>query len=486
MLFLALSIDGFYKFRGLRIVKRALLYIRVSTTRQDLEGYSVPMQKERMIAFCKAKGWVVAGVFIDPGFSGASLDRPGMVSLTDAVKEKRGDVVLVYKLDRLSRSQRDVLYLLEDIFEPNGIDFVSMQESFDTSTVYGKAMLGILSVFAQMERSTIAERTMMGRSGRAEKGYWHGGGTAPIAYDYIDGELVVNEEEAAQVREVYNLFAAGFSVSEICRRMDGCKTKHGDWSHTSTVGNVLDNPLYAGTIHFDGVRGPGRHTPLVSEELDRKVKARRSRLRRAEAAGDSAFLLTGMIYCDCCGARYFPNRRPNGKVVYSCHSRAKKNKKMVRDPNCKAPHIPVEELDAMVTAEVLALAADPSQVDEIIKKRAAGEGGSNVAAGVSEELERLDAEIGRLMDLLQHDQMASVGDIAERIAQIHAERMKLDPGLRETVPRQYNVESSMGLLLDIHYGWSSFDLKGRRAMLLQLIDGVHISAEGIRVDWSFV
>lgn len=467
-------------------MKRTALYIRVSTTRQEQEGYSIPLQKDRMIAYCRAKGWAVAGVFIDPGHSGSSLERPGITALMEGVKAGKFDVVLVYKLDRLSRSQRDTLFLIEDIFMANNTDFVSMQESFDTSSIYGRAMLGVLSVFAQMERETIAERTLMGRAGRAEDGYWHGGGTDPIGYDYVDGELVINEEEAAQVRMVYDLFAAGYSVSEICRRMDGFQTKHGDWSHTSTVGNVLDNPLYAGTIHFDGVRGPGRHTPIISQELDKKVKARRSRLRRAEAAGDSAYLLTGMIYCDCCGARYFPNKRPNGKVVYSCHSRAKKNKKMVRDPGCKAPHIPVDELDAMVTAEVLALAADPSQVDELIKKRAADEGGSRVAAGVSEELERLDGEISRLMDLLQRDQMASVGDIAERIAQVHDERAKLDPGLRDTATRQFDVETSKGLLLDIHYGWSSFDMKGRRALLLQLIDGVHISAEGLRVTWSFV
>ena len=262
------------------------------------------------------------------------LDRlwivPGIASLVDGVKAGQFDVVLVYKLDRLSRSQRDTLFLIEEVFMANKTDFVSMQESFDTTTIYGRAMVGILSVFAQMERETITERTLMGRAGRAEEGLWHGGGTSPIAYDYVDGELVVNEEEAAQVRDVYELYAAGYSVSEISRRMDGRKTKHGDWSHTSTVGNVLDNPLYAGTVHFDGVEGPGRHTPVVSEELNSKVKFRRSRLTRVEAAGDSAYLLTGMIYCDCCGARYFPNKRPNGRVVYSCHSRAKKNKKMVR------------------------------------------------------------------------------------------------------------------------------------------------------------
>lgn len=464
-------------------MKKVALYIRVSTARQDQEGYSIPLQKERLFAFCKAKGWVVAGLFVDPGHSGSSLDRPGITSLIDGVEAGKFDVVLVYKLDRLSRSQKDTLYLIEDIFMANGTDFVSMQESFDTSTIYGRAMVGILSVFAQMERETITERTLMGRAGRAEEGLWHGGGTDPIGYDYVDGELVINQEEAQQVREVYGLYADGYSVTEITRRMEGRRTKHGDWSHTSTVGNVLDNPLYAGTVHFDGVRGPGKHRPIVSRDVDRKVKGRRERLRHAESSGDSAFLLTGMIYCATCGARYFPNRRPNGKVVYSCHSRAKKNKKMVKNPNCKSPHIPVEELDAMVEAEVLRLAEDPTLVDEIVKKRAAGEGDSK-AVSKSEEIQRLDQEIGRLMDLLQYDALASVEEIAARISEVHAERMGLLPKVQEDVPRQYDVGSFRMVLRDVAFGWSSSDKRGRRAFLLQLIDGVHINAEGMRIEWS--
>lgn len=466
-------------------MKKVAIYIRVSTRRQDQEGYSIPLQKERLIAFCKAKGWVVAGVFVDPGHSGSSLDRPGIIALEEGVKAGKYDVVLVYKLDRLSRSQKDTLYLIEDVFLDNGVDFVSMQESFDTTTIYGLAMVGILSVFAQMERQTITERTLMGRAGRAEEGLWHGGGTDPLGYDYKDGELVVNEVEAQQIRDIYHMYADGYSVTEITRRMEGRTTKHGDWSHTGTVGNVLDNPLYAGTIHFDGVKGPGKHVAIVSKEVDRRVKARRARLRRAEAAGDSNYLLTGMMFCSSCGARYFPNKRPNGKVVYSCHSRAKKNKKMVKDPNCKSPHIPIDELDAMVEAEVLFLAEDPSRVDELIKKRAADDDGSKVAAGISEEVERLDQEISRLMDLLQHDQMQSVGDIADRISQVHAERMKLAPSLREDVPRHYDVEGAKLLLHDIRFGWSRLDMRGRRSFLFQLIDGIHINARGVRIAWSF-
>lgn len=463
-------------------MKRVLLYIRVSTSKQDMEGYSIPMQKTRLIAYCKAKGWVVAGIYIDPGFSGASLERPGMTALIKAIEAKKGDVVLVYKLDRLSRSQRDVLYLLEDVFEPKGIAFVSMQESFDTSSVYGKAMLSILSVFGQMERAAIVERTMMGRVGRAERGYFHGGGTDPIGYEYVDGDLVVNKEEARQIRDVYRMYADGYSVTEITRRMEGRTTKHGDWSHTGTVGNVLDNPLYAGIIHFDGVRGKGQHDAIVPAMLNRKVKARRERLRHAEATGDSEYLLTGLIYCADCGARYFANKRPNKKVVYSCHSRAKKAKNMVKDPQCKAPHIPLAELDAMVEAELLRIANDPELMEEIIKKRAAGEG--SLETSRSSEVERLDEEINRLMDLLQYDQISSVGEVAERIDKVHAERMALMPKIKADAPRQFDVMGFKNILRDVAFSWDSASARGRRSFLFQVIDGIYINAGGLSIEWS--
>lgn len=464
-------------------VKRVALYIRVSTARQDQEGYSIPLQKERLIAYCKAKGWVVAGMFVDPGHSGSSMDRPGLVNLMEGISAGKYDVVLVYKLDRLSRSQKDTLYLIEDVFMANGVDFVSMQESFDTTTIYGRAMVGILSVFAQMERETITERTLMGRAGRAEEGLWHGGGTDPIGYDYVDGELVVNVAEAEQVRMVYGFYADGYSVTEISRRMDGYHTKHGDWSHTSTVGNVLDNPLYAGTVHFDGATGRGRHTAIVDKETDSRVKARRARLKRAEASGDSAFLLTGLIYCASCGARYFPHKRPNGRVVYSCHSRAKKNKKMIKDPTCMAPHIPIEDLDAMVEAKVLHLAANPSEVDEIIKKRAAEDGSSETGLK-SGEYERLTDEINRLMDLLQNDALASVSEVADRIGQAHAERMRLVPEVRVDVPKQYDANGLRSVLRDVAFGWKDADIRGRRVLLFQLVDSVRINGGEVRIEWS--
>lgn len=118
-------------------MNRAALYIRVSTLEQAQEGYSVGEQKERLIAYCKAKDWIIADIYVDGGYTGSNLNRPGIQKLIS--ETDKFDLVLVYKLDRLSRSQRDTLYLIEEVFRPKGVDFISMQESFDTSTPSGKS-----------------------------------------------------------------------------------------------------------------------------------------------------------------------------------------------------------------------------------------------------------------------------------------------------------------------------------------------------------
>ena len=159
-------------------------YIRVSTDKQADKGYSLPEQEERIRAYCKSKGWELSKIYSDAGFTGSNMDRPALQELMREISAY--DIVLVNKLDRLSRSQKDTLHLIQDIFAPAGASFVSMQESFDTTTPIGIAMVGILSAFAQLERSQIKERMKMGKEGRKKKGLWHGGVNIPTGYDYKD------------------------------------------------------------------------------------------------------------------------------------------------------------------------------------------------------------------------------------------------------------------------------------------------------------
>ena len=131
------------------------LYIRVSTEAQAEEGYSIPAQSERLEAYCKAMGWNDFEFYIDGGYSGSNLNRPRMQQLIADVEAKKIEAVVVFKLDRLSRRQKDTLFLIEDVLIPNDVAFVSLNESIDTSTPYGRAMIGILSAFAQLERETL-------------------------------------------------------------------------------------------------------------------------------------------------------------------------------------------------------------------------------------------------------------------------------------------------------------------------------------------
>lgn len=154
-------------------MRRVAIYIRVSTTEQAEEGFSVPAQKEKLINYCKAREWIISDIYIDPGYSGSNINRPAIQKLITEIKNF--DIVLVYKLDRLSRSQKDTLHLIEDVFLNNKVDFVSLSEAFDTFTPFGRASIGILSVFAQLERENIKEWSKLGKKERAKNGLFHGG-----------------------------------------------------------------------------------------------------------------------------------------------------------------------------------------------------------------------------------------------------------------------------------------------------------------------
>lgn len=475
-------------------MKRVILYLRVSTNFQAEEGYSIEIQKEKLLAYCKARDWIVVAIITDPGFSGSNLERPGIQKVIHEVENGNTDMVLVYKLDRLSRSQKDTMWLIEDCFLPNKVDFASMQESLDTSTPFGLAMVGILSVFAQLERENIKERTFGGRVERAKDGLWHGGGYDPIGYDYIDGELVVNHQEASQVRRVFDLYASGASVTEIRDHMvsRGFETKHGDWTHTNTVRSVLDNELYSGIVHFDGERSDkDAHPAIVSRTLYERVRALRARsLANQYKEIESNHLLTGFVYCASCGARYFPKKNRSGNVYYCCYSRAKVNREMIKDPSCKNKNWKNTDLEAMVEAELMKIASDPEYLQECIKNRAA-EGCDSETVSIREELASVDAEIKQAMDDYQKPGGPSVDEISAKINELYNKKTILSEKVsikeRDLLHGVSGISDSVRLLLrDVSHSWGDWDVKHRRYVLRQLLDGIKIEGGLLSFAWAFI
>ena len=195
------------------------LYIRVSTTEQAEEGYSVGEQEARLRSYCEAYGYMINAVHIDPGYSGATLDRPGINKIINDVRSGYVKKVIVWKLDRLSRSQKDMLVLLEDVFLKNGCNFISLMESFDTATPFGRCIVGILAAFAQMERENIKSRMMMGKHAGLKEGRYFSS-RAPIGYQWQiqpNGKLalIVDPYTSKAVRDMFRLYASGKSESAV-------------------------------------------------------------------------------------------------------------------------------------------------------------------------------------------------------------------------------------------------------------------------------
>ena len=273
------------------------LYIRVSTDAQ-VEGYSIDVQKEKLESYVKSVFDHTDSVtlYIDDGYTGANLDRPRMKDLIEDVKNGKVTHVIVLKLDRLSRSQRDTLYLIEEVFTPNNVSFVSMNESFNTSDSFGRTAVGFLSIFAQMEREAIYERTRSGMKKRVEDGYWPGGGMTPFGYDYDQtlGYLVPNKD-ADIVRQMYELYIAGYSEAMIAKKFD--------IKYDRLVHQILTRKSNTGVVVYNGKEYPGRHEPIITTEIyDKTMKVMKERSSK-KLVSKTKHLLTGLFECGVCGAK---------------------------------------------------------------------------------------------------------------------------------------------------------------------------------------
>lgn len=354
-------------------------YVRVSTEHQR-ENYSIAEQISRLEAFCKAKDLTIGKIYTDGGYSGGNLNRPALQDMLAHLTQY--DVVLVYKLDRLSRSQKDTLFLIEDHFLAKKVDFISVCENFDTSTPFGRAMIGMLSVFAQLEKDQITERFTMGRIARAKNGFYHGGAIAPTGYDYINGQLIPNAYEAAQIQELYERFRQGHTIHDCWKYMQArYTTKYGGWKSETLIRNVLRNEVYIGKVKFQKKIYPGNHIPIISETLFYEVQELFEQRRKKTFSPYSSVqnisskysvdaknrpftprtLLSGHLFCGQCGSRFHGE---HGKYCCSSRSRGYKNPNIVSV--CKNKKWNIEELDIYIIDTICSMHFCSSSVNQTL------------------------------------------------------------------------------------------------------------------------
>ena len=454
-------------------------YARVSTDNQ-LENYSIEEQTERLKAYCAAKGWTLLQTYVDGGYSGGNTDRPALQEMLSAIRDNKSDAVVVYKLDRLSRSQKDTLTLIEDELLAHGTDFVSINENFDTSTPFGRAMIGILSVFAQLEKDQITERFTMGRIGRGKAGYFHGGGNPPTGYDYIDGKLVVNEYEAMQVREVFSAFLGGRSINAIQKDLTARYTTK--WT-AAKVRNVLKNSLYTGKVHFLGQEYQGIHEPIIEESAFRAaVQALSSFEREAQKTTAqrtpfrAGYLLSGLVYCNRCGARYSANHG-----YYKCYSRAKSSPKFIVDPNCKNDNWAIEDLDALVCRQVDALVLHQDALDSLLAQAVQPKTVKIDKTRLRKRASEIDVQIERLIELYQFSAIP-MSTLTEKVNTLSAEKKALQEQLDapDEVPARELFQMAVS---DYSTGFSDGDIAQKRALLSRLVERVTIEGQSVEVHW---
>lgn len=295
---------------------RCAIYTRKSTEEGLEQAFnSLDAQREACAAYIKSQvgeGWrLVDRHYDDGGFSGGTMDRPALQRLLADVEKSQIDVVVVYKIDRLTRSLVDFAKIVER-FEKRNVSFVSVTQAFNTTTSMGRLTLNVLLSFAQFEREVTAERIRDKIAASRAKGIFMGG-CPPIGYDARDRELVINEAEAKAVRMIFSRYTALGSIGKLCEELNesGIKTKAfvstrgraiggGDW-HVGPLRHVLRNRVYIGEAVHKGKSYAGEHRPIVARELFDKVQ----RLLTGSAKGwrrkrtiESSALLTGLIFDD--------------------------------------------------------------------------------------------------------------------------------------------------------------------------------------------
>ena len=479
---------------------RVALYVRVSTQEQAKEGYSIKEQTDRLLKYAEAHDWLVVKIYTDAGHSGANMERPALQDMMEDIIAGKIDKVAVYKLDRLSRSQKDTLKLIEDIFLANSCDFESMTEKFDTATSFGRAMVGILAVFAQLEREQIKERMSMGMEARIKEGKWRGGSQVPFGYDYEPAleKLVVNEYEAMLVKHLFKAFAEGASLYSIAEEMRA----NGHVLHNGKVDNrnlryIMRNKTYCGYQKHHDKYIKGLHDAIIDEETYDAVQniLDENQKRFYEAGyktGTEARVthLGGLLHCAHCGGKYSKcqsgTKEYGYKLYYGCYSRHKKVKTMIKDPSCKNKYYLIDELDDLIFNEIKKLAIDPEYINQIKKENEKADDIQQMQA-IEKQIKTINTQLSRFMDLYGLGRY-DLDELDEKTKPLTDQRNKLKKELTklQESSKRITEEQVMHLVETFDEVLEKGTLQDRKTIIEQLIDRIIIDGDQITIHWNFI
>ena len=477
-------------------INKVALYVRVSTTSQMEEGYSIDEQKAKLESYCDIKDWHIYKVYTDGGFSGSTTERPALEQLIKDAQSKLFDTVLVYKLDRLSRSQKDTLYLIEDIFLKNNIEFVSLLENFDTSTPFGRAVIGLLSVFAQLEREQIKERMQLGKLGRAKSGKSMMWAKTSYGYNYDKetGSMTVNEYEALAVKEIFTSYLAGMSITKLRDKINEEYPKQPAWSYR-TIRGILANPVYCGLNQYKGQTFQGTHKPIISlVDFEQTQKELAKRQQTAKELSNprpfqAKYMLSGLAQCGYCHAPLkviLGQKRKDGTRFkrYECYQRHPRKTSGVTVYNdnkkCESGYYDMELLEHYVLTRISQLQNDPEKIQELFSDDTSP---AVDRQAIQKQIDSLTLKLSKLNDLYLDDRI-TLDELRTKSADFIKQRNALEDEIKKaSTNKQAGRKDKIEKLLDASSVLEmSYD--NQKVIVRELIDKVQVTSDKIVICWK--
>lgn len=456
------------------------IYLRVSTEEQAKEGFSIHAQKEKLTSYANINDWEIYDFYIDDGISGKNItDRPSINRLIEDVKNGNVNNVLIYKLDRLTRSVKDLINLIE-LFEQHDCSFNSVTEKLDTSNAVGRMFIKIIGIFAEFERENLAERVSFGYEQKTREGnYTNTNGVN--GYDYIigSGELVVNDIEKDIVNRIYDLYLEGTSMLKIAKLFNEEKvpTKRGGYWSQSTIKSILTNPLYIGKIRYGvtkknqskSFKVDGMQEVIIDEDKfykTQEVIKKRKHYCNKKFPSEKAYFTTA-LRCHKCGSKFHPkmSKQANGDkiyITYYCN-----NKQIAKCNCCGISHIKVlDEFENYIKNITL----NPIKDLSINKKNTKKED------TIIKELNKLEAKRKNLQLLFINGEITS-NDYQDMIKIIEEKKNYLNSTLSELKKpkeEEINLSDIQDIIINLKKNWDYLNTTERNNFITQFVKKIDL------------
>ena len=506
---------GFKKLvNDIKVEKRRKLiaiYCRVSTEEQSENGYSIDEQERLLEEWCKKMGYVIYKCYSDRGISGKNIkDRPALKELLSDAKAGKFDMVISWKINRVSRKLEDVLKIV-NLLEKNNITFKSYSEPFETDTPAGRMQFQMMALIGEFERGTIAQNVKMGMIAKAKSGNWCGGRV--LGYDLVPNnspeeekkgknKLEINEKEAEIVRFIFNEYSKGKGYKAITNKMNklGYKTKKGNNFSVGSIRDILTNPVYIGEIRYNvrqnwsekrrrninpnPIRVKGKHEAIIDRELWDKVQLiLESKKGKPSRIYDGEYPLTGILRCPKCGAGMVISRTTNTladgtkkRIAYYCCGNWKNKGTSV----CNSNTIRVDKANEYVFKKIEELVSNEAMIKAVVKninkeRKDKVKPAKRLLGDIDKELEKLDKRKRKIFEAYEDDILTKEefqtrkNELNEKIRILEEEKKPLLNTISEEVSEEIPYEFIKDILMNFSKVLNSSVSREQQKKLLHMI-----------------